>query len=173
MNTCKLKLAGLLFVFSALAPQATNAYFTTDQTATKLDAHSVLFTITYKFGFAEREVYLPIVTERDLSAHNPSLQAGFSILDDREVSLLGSASTIILSNAEIENGRYYVPPGETASFTLLSVATFTDTELADQPKLSLLMTHLPFTMITTEDVTIPAQLNPSELQYYVTPEVAL
>jgi hypothetical protein len=73
----------------------------------------------------------------------------------------------VLSNARLEDGMYVIPKGVAASFTLLVMYTIgegeTDTMFRNQ------VTHLPFTFDKTEQ----QKLNPSELQYYVTPLVAL
>ncbi|MCA9354227.1 MAG: hypothetical protein KC877_01775 [Candidatus Kaiserbacteria bacterium] len=176
MNTCKLKLAGWLFVFSIfLIPQASEAYFTTDQTATRLTANNILFTVTYSFGFAERDVLMPIFATRAESSDSDTLM-GYEIQDDKATTALGTSAGLVLTKhpaVAIEDGKYYrVPAGEAASFTLVTLMSVTDEELDSNPDLSLLVTHLPFTMID-EGVEIPAKLNPSELQYYHTPEIDL
>ncbi len=169
-----MKLVLGLFVFSFLiTPAASEAYFSTAQSATKITVDTTLFTITYKFGFLNRELYMPIVTERGLQATSTKFSVGYDLLsEDDETLNAGSATAIVLSgdkDIEIKNGRYYLPQGKSAEFTFVALVNTPANETADA---SLLVTHLPFIMVK-EDEEIAARLNPSELQYYRTPEVEL
>ena len=163
-----------LFALAAL-PQVTFAYFTTNQTATKLDADTFLFTVTYRFGLDDRDLRMPIVSKRGLtSALVPYV--GYVIQNDGKRTVeKGDAYSIVLSDAKVLGNEYFVPAGKVNTFTLVTVLNLTPEmiEKADEEsKLSLLMTHLPFTM-TEEGKDIPARLNPSELQYYKTPALSI
>lgn len=172
MNTHKLKLALGLFVFSCvISPVAAEAYFTTAQSATKLTDDTSLYTVTYKFGFLNRELYMPITAVRGLATSSPAFSVGYDLLTPTNtVVTSGFALGIVLTDdedVEIRDNAYYLPEGRSAEFTLMTVVRTTP---GAQEGTSLLMTHLPFTMIKGDEV-IKARLNPSELQYYRTPAV--
>lgn len=176
MNTHKMKVTGLLFaLFILLLPADSKAYFTTAQSATKLTDDTILYTITYQFGFADRELYMPIMTKRTDGAEAKQYLAEYSILDSSDVVMnTGISNALVLTSStavEIKDGQYYLEPGEAASFTLFALLTI-PAEQQTNEKYSLLMTQLPFTMIK-DDKTTMSHLNPSELQYYRTPEVRL
>ena len=84
--------------------------------------------------------------------------------------LPGKSKALVLSNAEIKDGRYYLPKGKSGTFTLVALVDLN--KAPTKENVSLLMTSLPFTMID-KSTKIEAKLNPSELQYYRTPEVDL
>ena len=178
-------------LLTILVPATSEAYLTTNQTATDLGNKQVLFTVTYKFGFLNREVYMPILAKRNKDFADTGTNAGYSILlngktDAKATSstmtnadasftlnysvLPGKAQAIVLSDTEIKDGRYYLPKGKSAEFTLIALVDMSKSASTDE--LSLLMTSLPFTMID-KGKALEARLNPSELQYYKTPAVSL
>lgn len=174
MNTNKMKLVLGLFVFSCfIIPVSSEAYFSTAQTATKINERTTLFTVTYKFGFLNRELYMPIIAEQNLSTTSSKFAVGYTILDNQETVLeTGSATSLVLTADEdvvIKGARYYLPQGKSAEFTLVTLVT-TPTEVTTDA--SLLVSHLPFIMVK-EGEEISARLNPSEMQYYRTPTVEL
>lgn len=170
MNTKKMKLWTMsLFVFICL-PSVSEAYFTTNQEVTKINELSALYSITYEFGFPEREVYMPIIALRGETVPTEGLYAGYVLVnDDDEKIQIGKMNGIVLTTDEdvqIKNNQYYVPAGKSASFTLVALLTIKEETIEDD--VSMLVSQLPFTMID-DDSVIPAHLNPSELQYYRTP----
>jgi hypothetical protein len=171
-----MKLVLGLFVFSFILPITADAYQTTDQTATRLTNDTVLYTITYRFGFLNRELYMPIIAGRGVQIENNLPYAGFDVVDTEDTAVTsGVANGIILTkgkDVEIRDNQYYLPAGKVAEFTLLVFATIPPATQTNERELSLLMTHLPFTMIKDETESVRARLNPSELQYYRTPAVA-
>lgn len=170
MNTHKMKLVVWLFVLALFIPQATQAYFTTSQSATKVSADTFLFTISYRFGFLNRGLYMPIMAIRSDSATSSPNYTAYTVLQDGAVISTGTSNALVLtddSDVTIKDGQYYLSPGKAAVFTLVGLLTIPE---AEQDELSLLMTHLPFT--TEEHATKNhLKLNPSELQYYHTPTV--
>lgn len=183
--------AVLVFLGTTIAPISTEAYFTTKQTATDLGNNQVLFTVTYKFGSLNRELYMPILAKRNKDFADTGTNAGYSILvngqtDAKATSstlsnadanfklnysvLPGKAKAIILSDSNIKDGRYYVPKGKSAEFTLIALVDMS--KASSTENISLLMTSLPFTMVE-KGKDFEARLNPSELQYYKTPTVSL
>ncbi len=173
----KIKKIFLLVIIAFVSlPQISSAYLTTEQTATKLDANTFLFTVTYKFGFLNRELRMPIGAVRGVSFGATSPFAGYVIQNDgKMVVTKGEAHSIVLSGAKVIDNEYYLPPGKASNFTLITVLNLTPEMIAvadEESRLSLLITSLPFTMID-KGKDIPARLNPSELQYYVTPELSI
>lgn len=173
MNSRKLKLFGVFTALSLLAPATSEAYFTTNQSAYKLTDTTALYTVTYKFGFAERGLYMPIMAERDNSDETAQYQAKYQILDQAdEVITTGMSNGLVLTSSpdvDIKDGQYYLEPGESASFTLIALLTLNKAAVSET---ALLVSHLPFTM-EIDDKLVPNQLNPSELQYYRTPSVEI
>ncbi len=172
-------------------PSITHAYLTTAQSAVDLGNGTALLTVSYKFGFLNREVYLPILADRNKKIDGKGTDAGYSILFDGKNAgqattsvltsniataslnytvLPGKSKAIVLSKAEIKDGRYYIPKGKSEVFTLIALVDLSKSNLKDN--VSLLMTSLPFTMVD-KSKKIDARLNPSELQYYKTPEIDL
>lgn len=161
-------LSGLFLLVCAL-PAGAQAYFTTSQTATAYGPDKVLFTISYKFGFLNRDLYMPISAIRGLDTTNTSGNLGYGVVADGVIdSKIGRTTALVLSSAAIKDGQYFVPKGKNGTFTLVVVM---DNKPALNTKdLSLLVTSLPFTMIDNNKIIV-AKLNPSELQYYVTPKL--
>ncbi len=180
-----------LLLGALIAPNATHAYKTTAQTAVDLGNGTALFTVSYTFGFLNREVYMPIMADRNKDFDDKGTDAGYSILFNgtneakATTSILtsntanaslnytvlpGKSKAIVVSDAEIKDGRYYLPKGKSGTFTMVALVDLSKTTQKDD--VSLLMTSLPFTMIDNKK-RIEARLNPTELQYYKTPEVSL
>lgn len=172
----KIKIFLLAIVAFVALPQVSSAYFTTEQTATKLDADTFLFTVTYKFGFLNREMRMPIGAVRGLKSDTTSPFAGFVILDEgKSVVTKGNTYSIVLSDAKVVDNEYYLPMGSSTTFTLVTVLNLTPEMVASagtDDSLSLLMTALPFTMVK-EGKDTPARVDPLELKKYATPELVI
>jgi len=173
MRNYIIKLSGLFVACLLVLPTNADAYATTKQTAVRLSDHSALFTITYRFGFLNRELKMPIGVQR--GAFEPaSPYAHVALLADSEdVSNLGTVAGIVLTDDEdvtVVDDEYYLPAGEAAEFTLVALVTLPDPLPEGDLDLALNVSHLPFTMIK-DGTPISARLNPSELQYYTTPEI--
>jgi hypothetical protein len=172
MNKMKLYIGALMML--ALLPNTSLAYFTTAQSATRITTDTILYTVTYKFGFTSRELYMPIIAKRGVEAPTSSPLAGYQIMnDDETVVTTGLSNGIVLTKSKdvkIKNNQYYLPKGKTAEFTLVTLLTIPSEQQTNDLDLSLLVTNLPFTTIQ-DGASIPAHLNPSELQYYRTPAV--
>jgi len=175
MNIHKLKLAGCLLVFSFCLPFTTDAYFTTNQTATRITDDTVLYTITYRFGFLNRDLYMPIVAKRGVQIEEKSPLAGFSVVDKEDVLVTnGTVNGIVLTSSkdiEIKDNQYFLPAGKVAEFTLVSLATIPRSTETAGKELSLSVTHLPFVMVTPEGQRVQARLTANELQHYRTPSI--
>ncbi len=158
---------GLAAFLMLLSPSASEAYFTTGQTATMLNAQNAVFTISYKFGHDDKDMYLPATAIRTNSplADGTTLTYGFYENGDYSKEN-GVAQAVILSKAPIVNGMYKIAKGTVETFTLLALLSTETTEL--EADYALHVDVLPF-MIEKEN----QHLNPSELQYYTTKEVEL
>lgn len=172
MKTHKFKPFSLFLVIFLIFPQLSHAYFSTAQNAIQLTETTALFTVSYKFGFDNRELYMPIMAVRATNDTSSQTKAEYSIIaDDGEIISIGSTSALVLTNlstANIVDGQYHLEPGESATFTLVTLLTLPENSSAEE--VSLLVTHLPFTT-TKNNVPLYQHLNPSELQYYRTPTV--
>lgn len=160
-----------------MLPDTTAAYFTTAQSATRVSSDTVLYTVSYSFGFADRGLYMPIMATATDNAEQPAskeLRAAYTFRNSNDESILpGVSNALILTGsraAEVVDGTYYLEPGESATFTLVALLTVPLSEQAVLDETSLLVTHLPFTMVI-DDTPYQNRLNPTELQYYRTPGV--
>ena len=160
-------LFGLLLAVGFATAQQTEAYYTTAQSATILNDTTVLYTVTYGFGSPTRDMYMPIRAVRDPQSLTRTDTIGYTLIDRKASSTaLGTATGLVLSSATIKDGRYFIPAGHAASFTLVSVVHMPTTELASHYKLR--VTSLPFTFMK-DGSPFENHLNPSELVYYTTP----
>jgi len=176
MNINKLKLLSGTFCVVLLFPNVSQAYLSTAKSAARLTPDTVLFTVKYKFGFLNRELYMPIGAVRGLSATDKSPYLGYTIFDkDHATTSIGSSVGLVLTSdedIEIKNGQYYLPKSKGAEFTFITLLTIPTEQRATDLDLSLQVTRLPFTLIEDGEA-LNARLNPSELQYYLTPDVKL
>ncbi|MCD5381326.1 MAG: hypothetical protein LR008_01995 [Candidatus Pacebacteria bacterium] len=171
MNKLKIKLFIGAFAALLILPSTTHAYFTTEQSVVKITDDTVLFTVTYSFGIPGRELYMPIGAIRSNNGQTPSPYLEYNIIGDKETTFTaGTAGSLVFTNdkdVEIRNNQYYLPASESADFTLVSLVTIP--KESQTQNLSLLVTSLPFTMVVDGN-SYNNNLNPSELQYYRTPE---
>jgi hypothetical protein len=161
-----------------LLPSLSQAYFTTEQTATRLTDNTVLFTVSYKFGLSSREMVMPIGSIRDFSStvNETSPYLEYQILNKNLVTENGQSSSLILSSdkdMKIVNGQYIIPAGKSSEFTMVTI--FTQSEISESVEVdnSLLVSQLPFQIILDSGEASQNSLNPSELRYYRTPSISL
>ena len=162
----------LTAVIAVSLPNTTNAYFTQEQTQTALTPITAMYTITYSFGLPKQDIYLPTGTQRNLMHGESDRTLGYTIREDGEdITDAGDVAGVVLSNAEVKDGMYFVPKGSKASFTLVVLLrTQPNTPKEDY---SLLVENLPFLVDMGGESLQVRDLNPSELQYYATDEVRL
>ncbi len=172
MEKSFLSLTTYLVFASVLVPQSVGAYFTTAQSAQMLgDGRGVLYTVTYDFGMQKNDLFLPIVPERKIETKDQSRIMTYALFDDSEEETdYGESTAVVLSNAEIRDGYYFVPRGTGKRFVLAALLMLPETAPERSLDLALLVTNLPFTIVNNAG-KLPNQLNPSELKYYLTPEV--
>ena len=169
-----LKKIGLIFLLLCITaqPKVTHAYFTTGQTAVKIDDHDALFLIEYKFGHTNYDMYLPAVTERGLTSVSNEEKVGYTLVDSHKVvQTNGTTNGFVLSNVPIVNGMYKLEKGKAYKLWLAVLLT-TDT-VTPKMDYALQVTKLPFFMGNNPKKLQTLHLNPSELQYYVTKGVEL
>ncbi len=158
-----------------LAPSATLAYFTTDQSAIQLNENTMLYTVTYRFGMENNGLAMPAGAVRLTdSASTTSPYVGYEVMvDDTLMPTLGQSAAFVFSSSPIADAEYVVAEGTDAVFVLAVLLTITPEEIAtlgNDPDLSIQVTSLPFTIVS-DDGERANRLNPSELQYYRTPAI--
>jgi hypothetical protein len=163
-------------IFAALlmvsAPQSSSAYFTTAQNVQKINEHTALFAIEYAFGLPKQDIYMPILSERGLAWGSDKHSVGYTLRDGNGVVVTqGNAYGLAVSNAPIVGDMYKIEKGKAQKMTLyiiLKTATTTPTS-----RYALQVDQLPYYMDSGKKTWDTLQLNPSELQYYVTKPVKL
>lgn len=170
MGDMKKRIFSILFsALIAATPLTGHAYLTTSQRAIEIDETTALFFITYEFGNTTKDFYLPVLAVRDQEHGSEVKSVGFSVFEDgEEATDVGATQAIVLADAPLANGMYRVPAGTANRFTLAVILT-TD-EDTPETDYTVAMTDLPF--YSGDELTY-MHLNPSELQYYRTPEVEL
>ena len=157
---------GLIVCLGTFSAGTTEAYFTTKQTVQSFGPDTELFTITYHFGASNRDFYLPITAIRG-GSNTTNKTLGYAIVDGiGTTTTIGSTTALVLSHAAIKDGRYFVPAGTSTDFTLVTV--WHRPPHTSPIPYRMLVTALPFTM-NIKGTTYENHLNPSELQYYITP----
>lgn len=147
------------------------AYFTTGQTAIKLNDTTALYTIDYEFGLNKQDLYMPIVAQRGLPWKSVEHTLGYTIQRNGTTTVDGTATGIVVANLPVVNGMYKIAKGAAEKMTLLVILTTKPN--AEPADLRLQVDQLPFYADYGKSTLATLQLNPSELQYYVTPEVTL
>lgn len=171
MKKCIWSLCALCAVV-ILAPRDTAAYFTKAQSAVMLeDGKGVLYSVTYDFGVKKYDVYLPIGPERKSEKTDQTRIQTYALLEESEEEIgFGETLGVVVSDAEIRNGEYFIPKGEAKRLTMIVLLMLPETAPTRSLDVALQVTNLPFRMVNG-GVSIGARLNSSELQYYITPEV--
>lgn len=148
-------------------PGVSSAYTTSEQTAVQIDETTALYSITYSFGLKSNDLYMPREVVRDQNWKESTSTLGFVVLEDsKRLSAAGSAAGVVLSDAKVTtDGLYYIPAGHAATFTLYVILQTQPTDL--EADYAIRVTDLPF---LRGDEREHLYLNPSELQYYQTPE---
>lgn len=153
--------ACILFVF----PFQTEAYETTNQRSIPLTDSSALFVIDFSFGHERYDVYVPFLTTYGEQQKNNSLS--YSIQNNEGEDVIGSATGVVLSSANIVNGMYRIPKGVKQHFSLVVLVQLDENDIGAEYWTK--VHHLPFTFSTTQQLG----LNPSELTAYKTPAIRL
>jgi hypothetical protein len=154
----RLLIAVFVFVGVVIAPSTTSAFEVTDASAIRLTPNHALLTITYQFGFLNRELLMPVMADR--TSERRGTTVGYTLTGSNgEVIAAGDTAAIVLSTTELRDDQYYLPKGRNGDFTL--VALVRTAGISEDFKLSL--TRLPFTLIDGA-VTVGAAVTEKQLE---------
>ncbi|HEY0964401.1 MAG TPA: hypothetical protein VGE31_01255, partial [Candidatus Paceibacterota bacterium] len=117
-----------LFSFALIIPQASQAYEVIDRDVTRLSDTLTMYTLEYKFGFLNADMWMPMMASKTVKEGN-------------------TTSSVVLSTAEIEDKKYFVPMGENATFTLLVI----EEHAIGKSKGSVEVDRLPVTLLKKGD----------------------
>lgn len=173
MITKNISRAGL-FLFSLILialPTTSQAYFSTGQTADAVTNNTALYSVTFYFGFADKDVYIPITTQRTTTNDITNRSVGYTF-ETREQGdpEAGVSAGIVISDADIVNGMYVVPAGHTKSFTLYTILTLDTNTPAEKYRMQ--VTNLPYTLVS-DTKSQELGLGPTGLFAYRTKQVGL
>ena len=148
-------------------PSVAAAYTTSAQSVRQIDETTALFAITYQFGSAYYDFYMPIRAVRDQVWGQRGSTMGFSMLEDgKRLSEDGAAVGVVVSTAEqTDDGFYIAPQGRKTEFTLYVIMKTEPNDL--EADYAAAVTDLPFYRGDDREYQ---RLNPSELKAYQTPE---
>lgn len=166
-------LMGLMLV-AFVSPQQSEAFVTKAQSAELLkDGKGIIYSVTYDFGMEKYDLYMPIIPERkEASSTAQARTMTYAIMEDGTETAFGESLGIVVSNAEIRDGQYFIPKGTGKRLTLITLLKLPQTLVYEPHNLALQVTNLPFTMKYVGGEA-PNQLNPFELDDYLTPEVKI
>jgi hypothetical protein len=154
----RLLIATFVLVGIITIPNTARAFDVTDTSAIRLTPNHVLLTVTYEFGFLNRELLMPIMADRTSERRGETV--GYTLTGSNgEVITAGDTAAIVLSTTELRDDQYYLPKGRNGDFTL--VALVRTTGIVDEFKLS--FTRLPFTLIDGT-VTATAAVTAAQLE---------
>jgi len=127
----------------------------------KNEIGQAVYTLSFKLGGHSNDLYVPIVGQRDLANGSRKNRFGFSLQPGyvSENVSAGEAIALMIAKAEIIDGHYKIPAGESVVFKIVSIFKVDEKE-TDTYKFS--VTELPFFV---GDEREPRSFNPSELKY--------
>lgn len=161
---------GTLTIFGIflLTPQTTLAYLSSSQKVSNISSTTALYAIEFSFGHDKHDTYIPVLAVRDQVWGEAKKTLGFEVLTDDARSASSSAFGIVLGGKNVtKDMMYFVPKGEVDTFTFYVLLNNTTDETDDY---AVRVTDLPFYW---DDARTHLKLNPSELQYYTTPEAEI
>jgi hypothetical protein len=141
----------MAFIF-LLFPDQSHAYGVTDRSVTKLSDTLTMYTISYEFGFANADLWMPMLTTQ-----KPA---------DKKLSYTtetGKSQAVVLSDAKIDGRMYFVPKGKKSTFTLLVLE-----EAAPNVRKGVSVTALPHIVQRDNSKKMLRNLFPQELEHYTT-----
>lgn len=172
MKTHILSLAVITALFCISIPHTSSAYFTTNQSATKLSETVAMYAIEYAFGLKDKDIYMPIMAERNLMQDSDQKEVGYGLYENgTDLQTQGTTAGLVLSSAPVVNGMYKIEKDNAQKMTLFVI--FSTPKNQHEDDYALQITKLPYYVDMGNGELQMQQLNLSELQYYVTKEVEL
>lgn len=161
MKAYKIKtLVGALAITLCVPFFAVEAYEVKEVSATRLTPEYSLFTVTYEFGFLNREALIPMDATRDGNYHT---SVGYTLVGANGTTTLHSVQAVVVSDAELRDRDYYLPKGRNSDFTLVAIV-----KTEDVSALGLAITKLPFVLIDGR-MSVAASVTTNNLGPYKTP----
>lgn len=162
MNT-KLFSVILLLAFFSFG-QSAEAYLSGTKSAEVLNDSYRLYSVGFNWGFAERDLFIPVLAQRGLQVDTTAVALGYEIENESGLRVKhGTTTALVIADLPIENGYYRLKAGDVGKFRLLALH---EVASSTQP-LRLQVSALPFKFDTKGKITT-SYLQPSELKTYVT-----
>ena len=158
-----------VFTLFLLVPASTSAYTSTAQHAIQISDTQALYTVEFGFSTRENDFFIPIQAVANVPYGSDRDVVGFSVIEDRAgVATDVTTHSIILSDAEVVDGMYRIPAGETQLFTLVTFVTVP----SDRPDAEYLIqvTSLPHYVGIDRERRF---VNDVELRSFISPGVEL
>jgi len=153
--------AAFLFMLYTAPAQAFNKDQVERYSFSKSETGQAVYILSFELGGYSEDLYIPIVGERDLANGTRKNRFGFSLQPGypNGHSDAGEAVSLMIAKAELVDGHYKIPAGESVAFKIISLFKVDEAE-ADTYKFT--VTELPFFV---GDEREAQSFNPSELKY--------
>ena len=161
-------------VMCVLFPSFAQAEQIMEQSAVRLNDDIVLYTVTFDFGFLNADVWMPVGAVRNSTMIGKPPVLGYSFYNEsKEAVEEGNSYSVVLSDAPLIDGAYFIPERTRATFTLLTLLQLPrGNDMAEQD-ISLQVTSLPHIIKrASEDDTFIRQLSKVDLEAYHTETVS-
>ena len=138
-----------LLVFASL-PTQSHAYEVTDRHMIRLSDTLTMYTLSYEFGFLNADAWMPLVASRTSTS-----------------TMNGNQTTsIILSDAKLDNYKYHVPMKKNENFTLVIL----EQHAIGKSKNSVTVDKLPITIQKKGEKMMLWTLQGEELKDFTIPK---
>jgi hypothetical protein len=168
MKNLKIKLAGVVLCGLLLTQTTVAAFEVVETNVEQLNSTTALFTISFEYGFLNRDYEMPIRAARTETPSTNAINYGFYSANGQVLTGVGPA--VVLTNDEdvtLTDAVYSVPRGKNATFTLLGLLQLPETESFDGIQMQI--TNIPTVIIDNDEraiIRIPAdQLPDYQTQY--------
>jgi len=156
-----------------LFPESSSAYKTTEQTAVRLNENTILYTISYRFNFLNRDTYMPIMTKRETENFTSSPYLSYQIFDGEEVFNEGDVKALVLSKTKIDNSHYFSRAGITTDFMLVAILTLPQSVVNEGGDFSLKVKSLPIKTEIESENEEKNEVTQVDLSEYITPSIKI
>ncbi len=158
-----------LFAILAMLPVSSFAYTSTAQTALQMSSTQAMYTVEFGFSTHSNDFFIPIRAIAGEPYGSARDVVGFDVIADRSrVATEASTHSIVVSDAEVVDGMYRIPAGETRFFTLVTFVSVPPEE--PDAEYLIQVTSLPhYVGVDRERRTV----NNIELRSFLTPGVEL